>query len=322
MAMSGYGYWAIVSTSITIPLMSTAGLWLATRWIPGRPHRNIGIGSFVHFGGTMTVTGFVSYFGFNIDKLLLGRFWGAEVMGIYGRAYHLIMMPIDNLNASVGDVAFAALSRTGTDPVRAKRYFLKGYSLIVALTLPLTLTCALFADELIAVLLGPKWEQAAEILRILAPMILVFAIANPLGWLLNSRGMVKRNLQIALISAPLMIIGVVVALPYGAKGVAVAFSTVMLLKLVPITAFALIGTGIRISEIFVALVQPLAACLAAAAIVFAIRSFYAPVLPLVLKLGVDVGLFGSLYLCILLCISGRQSIYIDLLRETKAIAAR
>ena len=37
------------------------------------------------------------------------------------------------------------MSRTKDDPARCKRYFLQGYSLVVALTLPLTAICALFA---------------------------------------------------------------------------------------------------------------------------------------------------------------------------------
>jgi O-antigen/teichoic acid export membrane protein len=56
----------------------------------------------------------------------------------------------------------------------------------VALTLPFTAVCAGFADDLIAVLLGSRWIGSADIFPILAPTILVFAVANPLGWLLNS----------------------------------------------------------------------------------------------------------------------------------------
>ena len=35
----------------------------------------------------------------------------------------------------------------------------------MVLTLPLTIGCALFADDLILVLLGPKWNGAARIFR-------------------------------------------------------------------------------------------------------------------------------------------------------------
>ena len=60
------------------------------------------------------------------------------MLGIYGRAYELMNVPTENLNSAVGEVAFAALSRVRSDPARVRSYFLKGYSLVLAMTLPTT----------------------------------------------------------------------------------------------------------------------------------------------------------------------------------------
>ena len=156
----------------------------------------------IRFGGTITLNGLVVYIASNFEKILLGRFWGVDAIGIYGRAYQLITIPTDNLNSAVGEVAFSALSRLQHDPIRLKSYFLKGYSLVLALTLPITFACALFADDMVFVLLGPKWKDAAPIFRLLAPTVLVFAIANPLSWLVSSLGWVGRNLKMAWSSRP------------------------------------------------------------------------------------------------------------------------
>src|SRR5262245_16483407 len=86
MAMAGYGYWALVAMTLCLPLASTVGLWLATPWVPGRPRRQAGIRSMLRFGGTTTLNGLVMYIASNFEKVLLGRFWGAEAIGIYGRA--------------------------------------------------------------------------------------------------------------------------------------------------------------------------------------------------------------------------------------------
>ena len=160
-ALAGYGYWALVAMSTITPLVYTVCVWMATSWVPGMPRRRAGIRSMMRFGGTVTLNGLVVYVASNLDKVLIGRFWGTDAIGIYGRAYQLIGIPTDNLNASVGEVAFSALSRIQDDPVRLKSYFLKGYSLVLALTLPITLACAFFADDIIFVALGPKWMEAA-----------------------------------------------------------------------------------------------------------------------------------------------------------------
>ena len=197
-AMAGYGYWALVAMTLTTPIINTLGFWLTTAWIPGRPRRRVGIRSMMHFGGTVTLNGLVVYIASNFEKVLLGRFWGADALGIYGRAYQLINIPTANLNSAAGEVAFSALSRLQDDPVRLKSYFLKGYSLVLAMTMPMTVACALFADDMIFVFLGPKWKAAAAIFRFLAPTILVFAIANPLSWLVMSLGLVRRALKMGL----------------------------------------------------------------------------------------------------------------------------
>src|SRR4029077_10195374 len=148
--------------------------WLTAGWIPNRPQRRTGIRSMMLFGGALTLNGLVAYVAYNADKVLIGRFWGVDAIGIYGRAYQLINIPTDNLNSAVGEVAFSALSRLQDDPSRLKSYFLKGYSVVLALTLPITIACALFADDIILAILGPKWKEAVVLFRFLAPTILVF----------------------------------------------------------------------------------------------------------------------------------------------------
>src|SRR5208337_5692331 len=118
--MRSYGYWALVGMTIFGPLVTTLGVWLVTGWIPGIPRRRVGLRSMARFGGTVTLNGLVVYIAYNLEKVLLGRYWGAEIVGIYGRAYQLVNIPTDNLNSAVGGVAFSALSRLQGDLTRLK----------------------------------------------------------------------------------------------------------------------------------------------------------------------------------------------------------
>lgn len=313
-AWAGYGYWALVAMTVSLPLTNTIGLWLFTRWIPGMPRRRAGIRSMIRFGGTLTLSGLVVYVANNFEKVLLGRFWGADVIGIYGRAYQLINIPTDNLNSAAGEVGFSALSRLQHDPLRLKSYFLKGYSLIIALTLPITFVCALFADDVIFVLLGPKWKEAIQIFRLLAPTILVFAIANPLSWLLSSIGLVGRLLKMGLVIAPLMIIGYLVAVPYGPKGVAFALSAIMTLWLIPLVIWALRGTSISPWDILLVVSRPMAAGIVAGGLAFAVRSVCLWLSPLP-RLVLESAVLFATFFGMLVFVTGQKSLYLGLLRE-------
>jgi PST family polysaccharide transporter len=314
MAARGYGYWALVGMTVTGPLINTIALWATANWIPGLPCRNVGIRSMMRYGGTVTINGLVTYVAYNLEKVLLGRYWGAEVVGLYGRAYQLINIPTENLNSAVGEVAFSALARIQRDPGRVRSYFLKGYALVIGLTLPITLACALFADDLILVLLGPTWKHAGAIFSLLAPTILVFALINPLAWLLFSLGMVARSLRIALVIAPVVITGYVIGLPYGPKGVALGYSGAMLLWVIPHIVWCVRGTGITVRDIWITVRRPLISGLVAAALTVSAQAAYGPFLPPLARLVVGAALLAGGYLGMLLYVMGQGSFYWKLLQ--------
>jgi PST family polysaccharide transporter len=271
----------------------------------------------MRFGGTLTLNGLVVYVASNFEKVLLGRYWGVDALGIYGRAYQLINIPTDNLNSAAGEVAFAALSRLQDDPSRLRIYFLKGYSLVLSLTLPITIGCALFADDMILVLLGPKWMGAAPIFRFLAPTILVFTIVNPLGWLMSSLGLVGRNLRMVLVIAPLMIAAYIMGLAHGPKGVALAYSAVMLLWILPAIAWSVRGTAISIRDILFTVSQPLASSIVAGGLAFGVRFVYGTTLSSIPRLALESAVLLVTFGAMLLFVTGQISFYLDLLRALR-----
>jgi PST family polysaccharide transporter len=317
MALSGYGYWALVAMTVIQPVVSTVMVWSAMTWVPGMPHRGVSVGAMVRFGGTTMLNGLVAYISFNLEKVLLGRFWGAEALGIYGRAFQLLTIPSENLNAATGGVLFAALSRLQDDTDRFKRYFLKSYSLILSLTLPSTIACVLFADDIILLVLGPKWKDVVLIFRLLAPTILVLALINPMYWLLISLGMAGRSLKISLAMAPLVIMAYVLGLPYGPNGVAFAYSTAMMLSVVPWLAWCVHGTMISLRDLLPAVGRPLISAMVAVAVTYIAQSFYGPSMASLPRLILGGAILGLVYLWMILWVMGQKELYLDLLRGLK-----
>jgi O-antigen/teichoic acid export membrane protein len=317
-AKAGYGYWALVAMTVAAPLIGTIGFWVATGWIPGMPHRGVGIRSMMRFGTALTLNGLIIYVASNFEKVLLGRFWGVDAIGIYGRAYQLVNIPTDNLNSAVGEVAFSALSRLQDDPARLKTYFLKGYAAVVAMTLPITIAFALFADDIVLALLGPKWKDAGALLRLLAPTTFVFAVANPLNWLRMAIGLVRRGVKMALVIAPLMIGGYLVALPYGPRGVAFAYSALMLLWVVPVVVWSIHGTGIFFKDIVRVLRWPLASSIVAGGVASGIRLLGVHLLSPLPRLLLESAILLATYVGMLLVSPGQRSFYLDLLGGLKS----
>jgi O-antigen/teichoic acid export membrane protein len=313
-AKAGYGYWALVAMTVSVPLFGTIGYWVCTGWMPSMPRKRTGIRSLLRFGGTVSLNGLIAYLGYNSDKILIGRFCGANALGIYGRAYQLTNIPTDNLNSAVGEVAFSALSRLQNDPIRLRSYFLKGYSLVLAVTLPLTIACMAFANDIVFVLLGPKWMGAVNILRLLAPTILIFAIINPLGWLLYSLGLVRRSLNIALAFFPTIVAGYVIGLLYGPSGVAFAYSAVMLLWVTPFVAWCVRGTAVSFSDVMRVLIRPLASGILAGGLSYALGMSFGQSLTPLPRLILESSALLITFYALLLFVAGQKTLYLDLIR--------
>jgi O-antigen/teichoic acid export membrane protein len=317
MAVAGFRYWSLVASAVSLPLVTSLCLWLTTGWIPGRPRLRVGLRPLMRYGSTLTLITIIMYIAYNLEKVLLGRFWGAAAVGIYGRSYQLINIPTDNINSGVGEVAFASLSRVQKDPDRLRNYFLKGYSLVLALTIPITITFCLFAHDLIFVLLGPKWSDAAEIFRLLAPTILAFALVNPIGWLIFSLGMVGRSLKASLVFAPVVIGAYVVGLPYGPKGVAVAYSVVMTLWIVPLIAWGVHGTPISFRDIVRTASRPLLSGVVAGVLAFAAQSLFGLSMSPLPRLVLGVTILLAAYAGMLLYVMGQKTLYLNLIRALR-----
>jgi PST family polysaccharide transporter len=315
MAALGCGYWSLVIMALVSTLFNVVVLFLVVRWIPGKPSRGRGVRKMLHFGGTITFNNLIVYLAYNADKVLLGRFLGGAALGLYGRAYQLVNLPLQQLSNSIFTVAFPALSRIQDDNERLCRSFLKGFSILLSINLPVTIITALFADEIIVVLLGAKWKDAGPILRLLTPAILGFAMMNPFGWFLMATGRAARSLKISYLVAPTMLLGIVAGLHYGLNGVASGYSAAVVLLVFPVIAWSIHGTGITPKAFWKTARLPVLAGLLAAVAGLAFKIVFDNVLPPLPRLLLGVVLVLGVYLWTLLIALGQKDLYVDLVRQ-------
>ena len=127
-------------------------------------------------------------------------------------------------------------------------------------------------------------------------------------------------MKISLFFAPVMILGYVIGLPYGARGVAVACSTVMILVVVPVSAWAVHGTVIRLSDMLLAASRPVASGIVAASLAFVVHVSYGEMLSPLPRVILGGFIFGISYLVMLLFVAGQKALYFDILRVLKGPA--
>lgn len=317
LAILKFGYWALILQNISLPIAGTIAVWIAMPWRPGRPRWSSEMRSMVNFGSTVTLNGIVVYVAYNTEKILLGRYWGAAPLGIYGRAYQLATLPVQQLINAVHTVAFSVLSRMQNEVDRLRRAYLKSVTLIVSLTIPVVISSALFADEIVRVVLGPRWIDSAPVLRLLAPTVMFLALVNPFSWFLRATGRVGRSLKTAFLICPVVILGILAGLRKGPAGVAMGYSTAMVLLFIPIVLWAIHGTGITLGAYFDAVKRPLAAGICGGVVGWLVqRAFHNGLAPVPL-LTAELATSSLVYGLMLLFGMGQKDFYFDLARQIR-----
>ena len=224
MAWYGFHYWALVSSQLALITTSTVLTLLFCFWVPGTPKRNTGVRAMIKFGGNLTGFTTINYFSRNLDNLLIGRFWGAQQLGLYSRAYQLMMLPIDQINEPVTSVAVPSLSRLTDSPETYRKAYLRMLEKIALLTMPSVALMIAISDWIINIVLGAQWSGAVKIFGLLGVTALFQPVANTTGWLLISQGRTKHLFQWGLISGPIIMGSIIVGLPWGAVGVAASYA--------------------------------------------------------------------------------------------------
>jgi O-antigen/teichoic acid export membrane protein len=224
MALKGFSYFALVGSQLAVGFISTSITWAVVRWKPGLPKKGTGIRSMLKFGGNLTGFATINYFARNGDNLLIGRFWGAEQLGVYSRAYQLMMLPIEQINEPVTTVAVPSLSRLLDSPEDYRRAYLRMMEKIAFLTMPGVAVLIVTADWLVGIVLGPRWAEVATILQILGATALIQPIANTTGWLFVTQGRTNEMFKMSLWGGPITILSIIIGLPWGATGVALSYT--------------------------------------------------------------------------------------------------
>lgn len=246
LALAGAGLWSLVALYVVVAATRTVTAWSVCSWRPSAPTRHVdGLRDLLAFGGNVSGFQLLNYAARNADNILIGRFVGAQALGLYGRAYSLVLVPFQQITQPVGPPTMAALARLRGDPVRFRAAYGRVVGIMSLIGLPLVATMVVLADPAVGLVLGPEGEPATPIFQALAVAGAAQIVSATAGWLYLVTDRTRAMLRWALFSRPLVVSAFVAGLPWGATGVAIAYAavTTFLLPLGMINATR--GTAVR-----------------------------------------------------------------------------
>lgn len=234
-ALAGWGVYALILGGIVGTSCGTALAWLflARGWRPQWRFRLVDVRSYLGFGSALVANNLVNEFNRSIDLLLGGRMLAATALGLYSLPRQVVFQVQGMINPIITRVGFPLIAQVQDDIPRVRAIYLKTLNMTASTNAPLYVGIAFFAPELVRIVLGDKWQAAADLLRLLAVWGFLRSTGNPVGSLLLGMGRadlsLKWNIGLLFLVPPVLWLGS----QFGALGLAWALLGLTVLMFVP-----------------------------------------------------------------------------------------
>jgi len=167
MAWQGYGVWALAAQAVVMTGVSTALLWLFSRWRPTREFSGDSVRKLFGFGGYHFASTLMDMAYSRLYTVLIGKFHGVRDVGYYTNADTTQQMPSGVLIKVLSRVAFPMFSSTSHDAIKLRRGMQLGIRGMMLINIPMMFGMTAVASPLVRVLFGAQWLPSVPILRVL-----------------------------------------------------------------------------------------------------------------------------------------------------------
>jgi O-antigen/teichoic acid export membrane protein len=275
-AYSGASYWTLVILQFVTVLVNTSLCWILCKWRPGLPRRDVSVRSMVFFGGNVTGSRLIGFFNMNLGNILIGRYVGAAAVGMFDRANQLLHLPVQQFSLPIGKVAIPALSSLQSEPIRFKNYYRYAVFFIGLIAFPVVFVLAVFATEVVLIILGSQWTEVTPIFLLLVPASLARIVQVALKWIYITLGRADKMLRWGGVEFVFNITFLLVGIQYGVLGVAFAFSAKALILILLEVFYCMRGTFLSASDLFQPLMYSFIYSSLAGATVWSLKVYVAP----------------------------------------------
>jgi O-antigen/teichoic acid export membrane protein len=180
MAYAGFGVWALVSQVLSSQIINTIVLAVIIPWHPEFVFSKYRAIPLIKYGWKILGSDLISTVYFQLRQLLIGKFYSASDLAFYNRGVHIPELVSSNIDKSLGEVLFPALSNQSDSTKKIKEMTRKtmrltSYILFFVLTLLIIL-----ADPIVRIVYTEKWIQCVPYFQLmaLAKMIQTVSHAN------------------------------------------------------------------------------------------------------------------------------------------------
>jgi PST family polysaccharide transporter len=230
LAYAGFGVWALVFATLGQQLLSTALTVVMQRHSMRLRFDPTAFTDLMRFGGGFTIARVFNYMALQGDNVVAGRMLGSVALGLYGRAYQLLVFPVNLISSVLDTVLFPAMAKVQHDSERLSAAFLRGSVAIALVFFPVSAMAVVLAPEVVMTVLGPRWVDVIGPFQILASGMFFRASYKMSDSLARATGAVYRRAWRQAIYALAVVGGSWVGQNWGINGLSFGVLTALVIN--------------------------------------------------------------------------------------------
>jgi len=233
LAIIGFGVWSLIFRQIILTSLTVLLLWHYSNWRPKFILNWKKSKKLFNFGLNLTGFSFINYFARNLDNLLIGKYWGATLLGYYNLAYELLLFPLSNIATVIGKVIFPSMSLVQEDKSKARSIYMNTTKYVSAISFPMMIGIFVCAPHLVNVFFGHQWERSIFLIQILSLVGFIQSIVTTIGWIYQSQGRPDIMLKWSVVTALVLGIAFFIGVKWNIEGMAIAYAIAAFILALP-----------------------------------------------------------------------------------------
>ena len=227
MAYLGFGVWALVAQALSCQIINSLVLAKIIEWKPTLSFSFKRARPLVQYGWKVLGSDLISSVYFQLRQLLIGKYYTASDLAYYNRGVHIPELVSTNIDKSLVQVLFPAMSNYSDSPEKVKELTRKSLKTTSYVMFFLMSVMIILAEPLVRVIYTEKWIACVPFFQLmgLAKMLQTVSHANLQSFKAVGRSDIVLKLEfikkpvgfiLILISFPISVYAVALTLPiYG-----------------------------------------------------------------------------------------------------------
>ena len=292
----GLTYWSMILATLFASAAALVILWAYAPWKVSYHIDKAILTKLLRFGKFPAATGVIVFLFFNLDKVVVGRLLGANLLGLYFLAYTWGTLVPGIFTSIVNNVMFPTYSTISHDRALLSKAYLRTLTYLGYISLPMGFGLAAISPILIGALLGARWTAAGGALAVLSLVGTCSALTSPAGSLFLATGNPHLSWKQTAVTVTIyMVLLVPAAIVGGIVGVSTLMLAIVTISLVWVQHMASRLVSESLKTLWKTLWKPAFAAIVMSAIVYYASTFVeAQIIPFVGLVFLGIGTYGAI----------------------------